>query len=150
MMGFSGWWVCPKLGASQTWSHTQTTHAPILAHTPTTTTTSTVCNYQQPFLLSPSSGEFLRDTFSSSSSSSFCRNCCCLLTYETHPMYIKQGVSHLHCGLAIYIEKKKYLKGKRRNPMETQIFHHANLLSSKNPLKETKILQDIITINPNN
>jgi hypothetical protein len=29
--------------------------------------------------------------------------------------------------------------------METQIFHHAKIYSSsKNPLKETKILQDII------
>jgi hypothetical protein len=48
-----------------------------------------------------------------------------------------------HCGLAIYIEK--YCKGKERI-METQIFHHAKILSSKNPLKETKILQDIITL----
>jgi hypothetical protein len=31
--------------------------------------------------------------------------------------------------------------------METQIFHHAKLKSSKNTLKETKILQDIITFN---
>jgi hypothetical protein len=47
-----------------------------------------------------------------------------------------------NCGLAIYI--KKYLKGKRRI-METQIFHHAKLSqSSKNALKETKSLQDII------
>jgi hypothetical protein len=29
--------------------------------------------------------------------------------------------------------------------METQIFHHAKIESSKNPLKETIILQDIIT-----
>jgi hypothetical protein len=28
--------------------------------------------------------------------------------------------------------------------METQIFHHPKILSSKNPLKETKILPDII------
>jgi hypothetical protein len=34
---------------------------------------------------------------------------------------------------------KKYLKAKRRKPnMETQIFHHAKIQSSKNPLKETK------------
>jgi hypothetical protein len=33
--------------------------------------------------------------------------------------------------------------------METQIFHHAKIQSSKNPLKETKILQDIITLVPN-
>jgi len=31
--------------------------------------------------------------------------------------------------------------------METQIFHHAKIYqSSKNALKETKILQDIITL----
>jgi hypothetical protein len=31
--------------------------------------------------------------------------------------------------------------------METQIFHHAkNLSLQKNPLKQTKILQDIITL----
>jgi len=29
--------------------------------------------------------------------------------------------------------------------METQIFHHTKIWFSKNPLKETKILQDIIT-----
>jgi hypothetical protein len=29
---------------------------------------------------------------------------------------------------------------------ETQIFHHAKKYSSKNPLKETKILPDIITL----
>jgi hypothetical protein len=29
--------------------------------------------------------------------------------------------------------------------METQILHHAKTQSSKNPLKETKMLQDIIT-----
>jgi hypothetical protein len=45
--------------------------------------------------------------------------------------------------IAIYIEK--YLKGKRRI-METQIFHHAEIQSLKNPLKETKILQDITTL----
>jgi hypothetical protein len=28
--------------------------------------------------------------------------------------------------------------------MKTQIFHHAKILSSKSPLKETQILQDII------
>jgi hypothetical protein len=30
--------------------------------------------------------------------------------------------------------------------MKNQIFHHAKIYSSKNPLKETKILQDIITL----
>jgi hypothetical protein len=47
------------------------------------------------------------------------------------------------CGLAIYI--KMYLQAKR-TIMETQIFYHAKIKSSKNPLKETKILQDIITL----
>jgi len=53
------------------------------------------------------------------------------------------GVSHY--GLAIYI--KKYLTEKRRN-MEIQIFHlqKYNLQKIKNPPKETKILQDIITL----
>jgi hypothetical protein len=30
--------------------------------------------------------------------------------------------------------------------METQIFHHEKIQSSKNPLKETKIIQDIRTL----
>jgi hypothetical protein len=30
--------------------------------------------------------------------------------------------------------------------MEIQIFHHTKIQSSKNPVKETKILQDIITL----
>jgi hypothetical protein len=48
-----------------------------------------------------------------------------------------------HCGLAIYI--KKYLKEKEEL-WKTQIFHHAKIQSSKNPLKETKIIRDIITL----
>jgi hypothetical protein len=49
-----------------------------------------------------------------------------------------------HCGLAIYI--KIDLKAKR-GIMETQIFHHATIIIfKKNLLKETKILQDIITL----
>jgi hypothetical protein len=47
-------------------------------------------------------------------------------------------------GLAIYI--KKYLKAKEEEFMETQILHHAKIQSSKNPLKETKILQEDIII----
>jgi hypothetical protein len=43
---------------------------------------------------------------------------------------------------------QKVSQGKRRI-METQIFHHAKMQSSKNPLKQTKILQDIITLVPN-
>jgi hypothetical protein len=30
--------------------------------------------------------------------------------------------------------------------MEIQIFHHTKIQSSKNPVNETKILQDIITL----
>jgi len=30
--------------------------------------------------------------------------------------------------------------------MEIQVFHHAKIESSKNHLKETKILQDIMTL----
>jgi len=43
---------------------------------------------------------------------------------------------------------KNYFKAKRRRIMETQIFHHAiNIIFKTNhPLKETKILQDIIII----
>jgi outer membrane protein assembly factor BamA len=35
---------------------------------------------------------------------------------------------------------------RQKRIMETQIFHHAKIESSKNPLKETKILQDITTL----
>jgi hypothetical protein len=53
-----------------------------------------------------------------------------------------RGVSHY--GLAIYI--KKYLKPKEEL-WKTQTFHHAKIYqSSKNPLKETKILQGIRTL----
>jgi hypothetical protein len=34
----------------------------------------------------------------------------------------------------------------KRTIMETQIFYHAKIKSSKNPQKETKILQDIRTL----
>jgi hypothetical protein len=30
--------------------------------------------------------------------------------------------------------------------METQIFHHEKMISSKHPVKETKFLQDIVTL----
>jgi hypothetical protein len=56
--------------------------------------------------------------------------------------FLTRGVSHY--GLAIYI--KKYLKTKEEL-WKTQMFHHAKIYqSSKNPLKETKILQGIITL----
>jgi hypothetical protein len=48
--------------------------------------------------------------------------------------------------VALPFTLKKYLKAKRRI-IETQIFHHAKILSSKKiPLKETKIIPDIITL----
>jgi hypothetical protein len=48
-----------------------------------------------------------------------------------------------NCSLAIYIEK--YLNAKE-DLWKLKIFHHAKIQSSKNPLKETKILQDNITL----
>jgi hypothetical protein len=64
------------------------------------------------------------------------------ILYDHHLGYIKtRDVSH--CGLAIHI---KETLGKRRI-METRIFLHAKYINlQKNPLKETKILQDIITL----
>jgi hypothetical protein len=55
-----------------------------------------------------------------------------------------QGVCHT-CGLAIYI--KKYLKAKEEELWKLKYnFTMPKKKSSKNPLKETKILQDIITL----
>ncbi len=53
-----------------------------------------------------------------------------------------RGVSH--CGLAIYI--KKYLKAKEEYYENSNISPCKNISFKKNPLKETKILQDIITL----
>jgi hypothetical protein len=50
-----------------------------------------------------------------------------------------RGLSHY--GLAIYI--KKYLNAKEEL-WKLKYFTNAKIYSSKNPLKETKILQDII------
>jgi hypothetical protein len=46
--------------------------------------------------------------------------------------------------LAIYI--KKYLKGKKKNygNSNVSLVTQKNIISTENPLKETKILQDII------
>jgi len=49
-----------------------------------------------------------------------------------------------HCGPTIYIKKKR-LKGEGRI-IKSQLCHDAKIYSSKNPLKETKILQAIITL----
>jgi hypothetical protein len=56
-------------------------------------------------------------------------------------MALTRAVSHY--GLAIYILKKGILKQKK-NYENSKLFHHAK--SSKNPLKEIKILQEIITL----
>jgi hypothetical protein len=62
-----------------------------------------------------------------------------------HPLNIThektRGVSH--CGLAIYI--KKYLKAKIEL-MKPKYFTMQRYNLQKNPLKENKILQDIITV----
>jgi hypothetical protein len=49
-----------------------------------------------------------------------------------------------HCGLAIYIEK--YLKGKKKNYGNSNISPCKKYNLQKHPLKETKILQDVITL----
>jgi hypothetical protein len=50
-----------------------------------------------------------------------------------------------HCGLAIYI--KKYLKQAKEESWKLKYFHHAKIYNlQKNPLQETKILQNIITL----
>jgi len=45
-------------------------------------------------------------------------------------------------GLAIYI--KKYWKAKKKNYANSIISPSKNIIFKKNPLKKTKILQDII------
>jgi hypothetical protein len=42
-------------------------------------------------------------------------------------MHPKQGVYHHHHTMALPFTLKKYLKGKKRTIMETQIFHHAKI-----------------------
>jgi hypothetical protein len=63
--------------------------------------------------------------------------------FLTYLPFINKGCATLLMALPFTL--KIYLKGKRRT-METQIFHHAKIQSSNNPLKETKILQNIITL----
>jgi len=55
--------------------------------------------------------------------------------------FLTMGMSH--CGLAIYI--KKYLKAKEEL-WKLKSFTMQKYKSSKNPLKETKIPQDIIKV----
>jgi hypothetical protein len=49
-----------------------------------------------------------------------------------------------HCGLANYI-KKRILRQKK-NYRNSNISPFKNIIFKKNPLKETKILPDIITL----
>jgi hypothetical protein len=58
-----------------------------------------------------------------------------LETYET-----KGCVTLWPCHLHLNVSSGK------KTIMEMQIFHHAKMKSSKHPLKETKILQDIRTL----
>jgi hypothetical protein len=58
------------------------------------------------------------------------------------PFIAKSLLGASHCGLAIYI--KKYLKAKKLWTLKYFTMKKYNL--QKNPLKETKILQDIITL----
>jgi len=49
-----------------------------------------------------------------------------------------------HCGLAIYI--KRYPKAKEEESWKLKYFILQKYDLQKNPLKESKILQDIITL----
>ncbi len=64
----------------------------------------------------------------------------CILVMNLLGLEITRGVSD--CGLAIHIEK--YLKAKE-DYGNSNISPCKNVIKSKNPLKETKILQDILT-----
>jgi hypothetical protein len=57
---------------------------------------------------------------------------------------LTRGVCVSQCDLAIYI--KKYLKAKEELQKFKYFIIQKHNLSKKNPLKETKILQDIITL----
>jgi hypothetical protein len=47
--------------------------------------------------------------------------------------------------VALPFTLKSILRQKKKT-METQIFHHAKIWPSKNPLKQTKMFQDILTL----
>jgi hypothetical protein len=70
----------------------------------------------------------------------------CLLKHNQQicPQPQKQVVCQSHCGLAIYI-KKSILRPKKNNE-NSNISPCKNITLKKNPLRETKILQDIITL----
>jgi hypothetical protein len=65
-------------------------------------------------------------------------------------IHISWGIFHdeqecvPHCGLAIYI--KRYLKAKEELRKLKYFTMQKYIYSSKNPLKETKIFQDILTL----
>jgi hypothetical protein len=48
-----------------------------------------------------------------------------------------------HCGLAIYIKKVSILRPKKKNYGNSNISPCKNIIFKQNPLKQTKILQDI-------
>jgi hypothetical protein len=56
----------------------------------------------------------------------------------------QRGVSH--CGLAIYDLPLKSILMQKKNYGNSNISPCKNIILKKNPLKETKILQDIITL----
>jgi hypothetical protein len=62
--------------------------------------------------------------------------------YGPPSWYNKGCVTHV----ALPFTFKRILRQKKKNYGNSNIFHHAKLESSKNPLKETKILQEIRTI----
>jgi hypothetical protein len=56
----------------------------------------------------------------------------------------EQGVCHTHCSLAIQI--KMYLNKAKEELWKFKYFTMQKYKLQKNPLQETKILQDIITL----
>jgi hypothetical protein len=63
--------------------------------------------------------------------------------FSKHPPKVEKQGGGSHCGLAIYI--KKYLKAKE-DLWKLKYFTIQKYNLQKNPLKETKILQHIITL----
>jgi hypothetical protein len=59
------------------------------------------------------------------------------------PFENKQGVCHI---VALPFTLKKYLNAKKKNYGNSNISSCKNIIFKKIPLKETKILQDIITL----
>jgi hypothetical protein len=83
--------------------------------------------------------------FTEKSKMQFPCGCCHSKHPMTHLEQIQQkqgGVSH--CGLSIYI--KSYLKAKKKNYRNSNISPCKNIIFKQNHLKETKILQDMGTL----